>query len=110
LSVNQDSPWNQYFKDQDIWDEIEKDVKRTRTDLSFFYRAVDPSLNMHTDRLLKQAETKKAELTLEDKKLYIETHSDVLARVLFIYAKLNPGIKYVQGMNEVLAVLYYCFL
>jgi len=34
----------------------------------------------------------------------------VLARVLFIYAKLNPGIKYVQGMNEVLAVLYYCFL
>jgi TBC1 domain family member 13 len=33
----------------------------------------------------------------------------VLARVLFIYAKLNPGIRYVQGMNEVLAVLYYCF-
>ena len=29
---------------------------------------------------------------------------------MFIYAKLNPGIKYVQGMNEVLAVLYYCFL
>lgn len=59
---------------------------------------------------MKQAETKKAELTLDDKKYYIETHADVLARVLFIYAKLNPGIKYVQGMNEVLAVLYYCFL
>lgn len=29
--------------------------------------------------------------------------------MLFIYAKLNPGIRYVQGMNEVLAVLYYCF-
>jgi hypothetical protein len=29
--------------------------------------------------------------------------------VLFIYAKLNPGVKYVQGMNEVLAVIYYCF-
>jgi len=41
---------------------------------------------------------------------YIETHGDVLHRVLFIYAKLNPGIKYVQGMNEVLAVLYFCFL
>lgn len=40
---------------------------------------------------------------------YIETHSDVLGRVLFIYAKLNPGIRYVQGMNEILAVLYFCF-
>lgn len=34
----------------------------------------------------------------------------MLHRVLFIYAKLNPGIKYVQGMNEVLAVLYYNYL
>jgi hypothetical protein len=34
----------------------------------------------------------------------------VLHRILFIYAKLNPGIKYIQGMNEVLAVLYYCFV
>ena len=58
---------------------------------------------------MRQAECKKAELTATDRELYIDTHSDVLARVLFIYAKLNPGIKYVQGMNEVLAVIYYCF-
>lgn len=32
-----------------------------------------------------------------------------MCRVLFIYAKLNPGIKYVQGMNELLAPLYYVF-
>jgi hypothetical protein len=49
-------------------------------------------------------------LSVDDRKNYIETHADVLARVLFIYAKLNPGVRYVQGMNEVLAVLYYCFL
>lgn len=58
---------------------------------------------------MKQAECKKSELTPADRLAYIETHADVLARVLFIYAKLNPGIKYVQGMNEVLAVIYYCF-
>lgn len=58
---------------------------------------------------MKQAECKKSELTPADRVAYIETHADVLARVLFIYAKLNPGIKYVQGMNEVLAVIYYCF-
>ena len=44
---------------------------------------------------MKQAESKMAELTPIEKAAYIETHSDVLARVLFIYAKLNPGVKYV---------------
>ena len=32
-----------------------------------------------------------------------------LARILFIYLKLNPCIGYVQGMNEVLAPMYYVF-
>jgi hypothetical protein len=32
-----------------------------------------------------------------------ETHRDVLARILFIYAKLNPCVGYVQGMNEAYA-------
>lgn len=32
-----------------------------------------------------------------------------LKRILTIFAKLNPGIRYVQGMNEVLAPLYYVF-
>lgn len=45
LSVNQHSQWNRFFKDQDLWDEIEKDVKRTRTDLSFFYKALDEKKN-----------------------------------------------------------------
>ena len=48
-------------------------------------------------------------MTSEDINHYIEAHSDVLARILFIFARLNPGIDYVQGMNEILAVLYYCF-
>lgn len=29
-----------------------------------------------------------------------------MTRVLFIFAKLNPGLTYVQGMNELLAPLY----
>ena len=36
-------------------------------------------------------------------------HIDSISRILFIYAKLNTGIKYVQGMYEDLAVIYYCF-
>lgn len=112
LSTSQTSVWNTFFKDQELWDEIEKDVKRTRREMNYFYRAVDESLNttQNQARLELQAETKRADLKSDDVKNYIETHADVLHRILFIYAKLNPGIKYVQGMNEVLAVLYFCFL
>mmetsp|Transcript_4707 Transcript_4707/g.8028 ORF Transcript_4707/g.8028 Transcript_4707/m.8028 type:complete len:231 (-) Transcript_4707:789-1481(-) len=45
LSTSQSSVWNTFFKDQEIWDEIEKDVKRTRTDMHFFQLAIDPSRN-----------------------------------------------------------------
>ena len=66
LSVSMNSKWHKFFKDQDLWDEIEKDVKRTRTDLSFFYKAVDATQNVHIEKLLRQAECKKAELTKID--------------------------------------------
>jgi hypothetical protein len=33
-----------------------------------------------------------------------------MCRVLYVYGRLNPGLKYVQGMNELLAPLFYvCF-
>lgn len=32
-----------------------------------------------------------------------------LLRPLYIYATLNPGISYVQGMNSIIAVLYWIF-
>ena len=32
-----------------------------------------------------------------------------MKRSLFVYAKLNPGIKYVQGMNEIYAPIYHQF-
>ena len=62
LSRSSNSVWNTYFKDQEIWDEIEKDVKRTRTEMQFFKQATDPSRNVSAEdkaRLDKQAETKK---------------------------------------------------
>ena len=32
---------------------------------------------------------------------------DYMTRILFIFAKLNPRAEYVQGMNEVLAPIFY---
>uniref|UniRef100_A0A0N5AT23 Rab-GAP TBC domain-containing protein n=1 Tax=Syphacia muris TaxID=451379 RepID=A0A0N5AT23_9BILA len=36
-----------------------------------------------------------------------EYHWEVVERILFIYSKLNPGVKY--GMNEIVGPLYYVF-
>ena len=33
----------------------------------------------------------------------------MVARILFIYAKLNSGQGYVQGMNEIIGPLFYVF-
>ena len=33
--------------------------------------------------------------------------AQVISRILFVFAKLNAGIGYVQGMNEVISPLYY---
>ncbi|VDD92450.1 unnamed protein product [Enterobius vermicularis] len=38
-----------------------------------------------------------------------EYHWQVVERILFVYSKLNPGVKYVQGMNEIVGPLYYVF-
>ncbi|EXX67535.1 Gyp1p [Rhizophagus irregularis DAOM 197198w] len=37
----------------------------------------------------------------------IDLHWEAIERILFIYAKLNPGVGYVQGMNEILGPIYY---
>lgn len=37
----------------------------------------------------------------------LESHQEAIWRILFIFALLNHGIGYVQGMNEIVAVIYY---
>lgn len=56
--------------------------------MAFFMMAVDPERSTPEDieRLERQQHTKKNDLTREDVANYIESHSDALARVLFIYA------------------------
>jgi hypothetical protein len=44
---------------------------------------------------------------LGDDELENDLHWEAIERLLFIYAKLNPAISYVQGMNELIAPLYY---
>lgn len=109
-----------YFADQEVWEEINKDIKRTRPDMSFFFMPRDNEITPEQVQNVKKggnlfenfgASTEDTsdftQKILENEK--VEKNSDVMARILFIYAKLNPGVKYVQGMNEILAPIYYIF-
>ena len=96
LSTSKTSQWNTFFKDQELWDEVEKDTKRTRREISLFGQATSQETVYSYTKQINKDES--------------ERHSDVLSRILFIYGKLNPGIRYVQGMNELLAPIYYCFI
>ncbi|OAY68869.1 TBC1 domain family member 13 [Ananas comosus] len=81
LSLGKTSVWNQYFQESEIVEQIDRDVKRTHPEMPFF--SSDTSL--------------------------AKSNQESLRRILIIFAKLNPGIRYVQGMNEVLAPLFYVF-
>ncbi|CAI0436848.1 unnamed protein product [Linum tenue] len=81
LSLGKTSVWNQFFQDSEIIEQIDRDVKRTHPDLHFF--CGDSS--------------------------FANSNQEALKSILVVFAKLNPGIRYVQGMNEILAPLYYVF-
>lgn len=34
---------------------------------------------------------------------------EAMRNILLLFAKLNPAIRYVQGMNEILAPIFYVF-
>ncbi|XP_020582858.1 TBC1 domain family member 13 isoform X2 [Phalaenopsis equestris] len=81
LSLGSTSVWNQFFQEAEIIEQIERDVKRTHPDMQFF----------------------------SGDSYFAKTNQESLKRILIVFAKLNPGIRYVQGMNEVLAPLFYVF-
>eukprot|EP00916_Digyalum_oweni_P025700 GHVL01042297.1.p1 GENE.GHVL01042297.1~~GHVL01042297.1.p1 ORF type:complete len:363 (-),score=43.62 GHVL01042297.1:3455-4543(-) len=179
----QDSDWHIYFKDIKLLTQINKDLFRTRPEMSFFsqnpYRRVselpkipkseepevtDELFHVHSRAVPANVEhanapvgtarpiiyaaldevspggesvslsysrrfehhvdndRRQVDADLADYRRGIDAalsevadiqepfrHYDVLGRILFIYAKLNPGIMYVQGMNEILAPIYFCF-
>lgn len=67
--------------DKFLLNEIIKDVKRTRSHMHFFTSKYNEN----------------------------ETNADLITRILYIFGKLHPDIAYVQGMNEIIAPIFYCF-
>lgn len=135
LNPNPDSQWQSFFKDNEVLLQIDKDVRRLCPDISFFSQATEfPNekiVDGQCERLHQRVQqTSLKSQNLERKGLGIaklsllkkkalenyaplpcgqEAHWEVVERILFLYAKLNPGQSYVQGMNEIIGPIYYVF-
>jgi len=83
---------------QSILHQVSKDVTRTRTELGFFGSRLDGAIDEDAALEFGQCNV-----------VNPQYHYDVLARILLLFAKLNRGVKYAQGMNELCAPLYYLF-
>ncbi|KAH9505195.1 hypothetical protein Btru_058923 [Bulinus truncatus] len=138
LNPNPDSEWRETFRDNEMLLQIDKDCRRLCPDLSFFQQGTEfpcevlinssstvETLRKRVEQCVLQSETvakNRLGITLNvvtkkrtrseeysvlpDGK---EAHWEVVERILFLYAKLNPGLSYVQGMNEILGPIYYTF-
>ena len=107
--------------DRELLETIDKDVNRTHMNFDFFSKPIKEN-EMMTQEELDKMLNRKRNCTYQDfKTVYTkgrgdinmtisnETHADVLGRILYIYSKLNKDVSYVQGMNEILAPIYYCY-
>ncbi|XP_065361098.1 TBC1 domain family member 13 [Calliphora vicina] len=134
LSEGPDSAWNTFFNDNEFLLQIDKDVRRLCPDISFFQQPTeypcDIVVHSKGERRLHQRVvpsvlssanverkglgvtkinliTKRSEETYKAMEEGLEAHWEVVQRILFLYAKLNPGQGYVQGMNEIVGPIYY---
>ena len=105
----------QNYKSKEILEQIVKDAYRTNSQLSFFFQSTDRAKPLEKEQILKIYEKRRKWDFSKMENVYIydnieyETHADVLVRILFTYSCLIPAISYHQGMNELLAVIYYCY-
>ena len=109
LAMVEKSQWKKFFNDIDLYEEITKDIRRTRTHMSFFFMPYVSNREITGEQITKAADITKNEHTSHRVKKDFESNADVMTRILFIYGKLHPEVRYVQGMNELLAPIFFCF-
>ncbi|XP_015112066.1 TBC1 domain family member 13 [Diachasma alloeum] len=136
LNSSPGSKWQTFFKDNEVLLQIDKDVRRLCPDISFFQQGTDYPCQAIVDAngpkrlhcrvqhtVLRSANVERKGLGVTKIAVSVrkapedyaplteggEAHWEVLERILFLYAKLNPGQGYVQGMNEIVGPIYHAF-
>ena len=103
------------YRSKEMLEQIIKDVYRTNAELSFFFQSTDKSKTFNNEELLKILDKRKNWDFSNINDIYKydnienETHADVLSRILFTYSIIIKDVSYHQGMNEILAPIYYCY-
>ena len=102
------------YKSRDILEQIIKDVYRTNSQIAFFSESTKKNNINNKNESNKVYERRKNFTFNNIDEIYYnekenELHVDVLKRILFIYSVFCPDISYHQGMNELLAPIYYCY-
>jgi len=96
-----------------LLEQICKDVNRTHNQMDFFFKPTDENNKLSQKELIEIMDNRRNCSMKDINDIYKinikETHADVIARILYIYSKFFPDISYVQGMNEIIAPIYYVF-
>ncbi len=99
LSAAPSSAWRAFHEGTSIRDQIDRDVARTHPDMHFFSGLADGG----------GEEGGGGAAAAPPPNTPATAARAALARALFVFAKLNPGVQYVQGMNELVAPPYFVF-
>ena len=96
-----------------LLEQIRKDVNRTHNQMDFFFKSIDENNQLSKKELMEMMENRincSMKNVNDIYKINIkETHADSIVRILFIYSYFFPDLSYVQGMNEIIAPIYYIF-
>lgn len=62
------------------------------------------------EQILEKYSLKRSEIHLSKVKDKDRTYYyDCITRIIYLYLKKHPGVTYSQGMNEVAALVFYCY-
>lgn len=107
LSNKDTSDWAALWSDKELMQAIDQDIVRTMPDLAFYAcRSIEDS---DCDMVGSSAsgEGGSGDSSEGERRRRGQERREALARILFVHAKLNPAESYTQGMNEIVATLYF---
>lgn len=104
---------NKTYTHKDLFCLIAKDVNRTYSQFNFFFQPTSKDINLSNEQLQNIIAERQACSLSTEEEIYklnaIETHAEVMERILFVFSQMALDLSYQQGMNEILALIYFTF-
>lgn len=105
LSNKETSEWAALWSDKELMQAIDQDVVRTMPDLAFY--ACRGMEDDDEDGVNGSGDCDVGRNARGEQKRRGRERRLAIARILFVHAKLNPAESYTQGMNEIVATLFF---